>query len=97
VRVPWSDHTFHQYTLKLIEGDRQVFIANLSKKGIPAMVYYPIPLHKQRAFEPFVEESTSNRFTNSLRLSELVFSLPMHTELNQEIQEYIAQSVISSL
>jgi len=97
VRVPWSDHTFHQYTLKLIDGDRQHLITKLAQIGIPAMVYYPIPLHKQRAFDPYVEENSLRRYNNSLRLSEIVFSLPMHTELNQEIQEYITQNVISSL
>lgn len=97
VRVPWSDHTFHQYTLKLIDGDRQRLITNLAQKGIPAMVYYPIPLHKQRAFEPYIDENSLRRYTNSIRLSEVVFSLPMHTELSKEIQEYITQNVISSL
>lgn len=97
VRVKWSDHTFHQYTLKLIEGDRQRLLSNLSQKGVPAMVYYPIPLHKQKAFEPYVNSNSYVKFPNSLKLSEMVFSLPMHTELNKDIQEYIVQNVINSL
>lgn len=96
-RVTWSDHTFHQYTLKLMEGDRKRLLESLNQKSIPAMVYYPIPLHKQKAFERFVDENPKVSFPNSLKLSEMVFSLPMHTELTEEIQNYIANNVIESL
>jgi UDP-2-acetamido-2-deoxy-ribo-hexuluronate aminotransferase len=94
-RVSWSNHTFHQYTLKLLHGDRQSLISKLSAIGIPAMVYYPIPLHKQNAFQPFMGASQS--FPNSLQLSQQVFSLPMHTELTPEVLEYIGDNVIKSL
>ena len=96
-RVPWSDHIFHQYTLKLLVGDRQKLVETLKGLNIPAMVYYPIPLHKQKAFQPFVSNSELAAFPNSTLLSEQVFSLPMHTELNTEIQSYIAENVINSL
>jgi dTDP-4-amino-4,6-dideoxygalactose transaminase len=96
VRVGWSNHTFHQYTLRLIQGDRKVLLENLATLGIPAMVYYPIPLHKQIAFKPYITDSNKT-YPASLKLSEQVFSLPIHTELSLEMQQYIAQNVIKSL
>lgn len=96
-RVSWSDHTFHQYTLRLIEGDRERLIENLKKLDIPAMVYYPVPLHKQKTFEPYVSKDSKNIYPNSLLLSQQVFSLPLHTELSHEVQQYIAKNVIKSL
>lgn len=96
-RVSWSDHTFHQYTLKLVAGDRKRLLEKLNQKSIPAMVYYPIPLHRQKAFEEFVDGNSKTTYPNSLKLSEMVFSLPMHTELTEEIQRYIANNVIESL
>ena len=96
IRVSWSDHTFHQYTLRLLDGERPKLIENLNKLGIPAMVYYPIPLHKQVAFKPYITNSNIS-YPNSLKLSEQVFSLPMHTELTMEMQQYIAHNVIKSL
>jgi len=96
-RVAWSDHTFHQYTLRLLSGDRQRLIGSLKEMGIPAMVYYPIPLHRQKAFQPYVDANAANVFPNSLELSQQVFSLPMHTELNDDMQQHIAENVIKSL
>ena len=96
-RVNWSNHTFHQYTLRLVDGDRAKLIEALKSKEIPAMVYYPIPLHKQKAFQPYVDASITRLYPNSIALSNSVFSLPMHTELNQDVQEYIAENVLSLL
>lgn len=96
-RVSWSDHIFHQYTLRLLDGNRQKLVDTLKGLNIPAMVYYPIPLHRQKAFQPFVAGSKVANYPNSLLLSRQVFSLPMHTELNAELQEYIAENVIKSL
>lgn len=96
-RVAWSDHTFHQYTLKLLSGDRTKLIDKLKGIDIPAMVYYPIPLHQQKAFQPYVDANSAKDFSNSLALSQQVFSLPMHTELSDDVQEYIAENVIKSL
>ncbi|MDD2279037.1 MAG: DegT/DnrJ/EryC1/StrS family aminotransferase [Bacteroidales bacterium] len=96
-RVSWSDHIFHQYTLRLVNIDRKRLIEKLSEKGIPAMVYYPIPLHKQKALEPYVNEKMVKEYPNSIMLSESVLSLPMHTELTQEVQHYIADNVLSLL
>jgi UDP-2-acetamido-2-deoxy-ribo-hexuluronate aminotransferase len=96
-RVSWSDHTFHQYTLRLVDVDRSQLLANLAKSSVPAMVYYPIPLHKQKAFEPFVGFGEKSNFKNSIQLTETVFSLPMHTELSLSDQEFIADIVKKSL
>ncbi|MFA5647530.1 MAG: DegT/DnrJ/EryC1/StrS family aminotransferase [Bacteroidales bacterium] len=96
-RVLWSDHTFHQYTLRLIDGDRQKLLDTLKRLNIPAMVYYPIPLHRQKAFKPFLAENVTANYPNSALLSEQVFSLPMHTELDFQVQRYIAENVIKSL
>ncbi len=96
-RVPWSNHTFHQYTLRLLNSDRQNLIDSLKSQNIPAMVYYPIPLHRQKAFLPYVNDNAVAIYPNSLALSEQVFSLPMHTELTNDVQEHIAENVIKSL
>ncbi|HPF93859.1 MAG TPA: DegT/DnrJ/EryC1/StrS family aminotransferase [Tenuifilaceae bacterium] len=96
-RVIWSNHTFHQYTLRLVDGDRAKLVEALKSKEIPAMVYYPIPLHKQKAFQPYVDACITRLYPNSIALSNSVFSLPMHTELNQEVQEFIAENVLSLL
>jgi dTDP-4-amino-4,6-dideoxygalactose transaminase len=96
-RVSWSDHTFHQYTLRLLSGDRKKMLENLLSKGVPAMIYYPIPLHKQKAFVPFLDSSNLQQFPNSTELCESVFSLPMHTEMSLDMQQFIVENVIKSL
>ncbi len=92
-RVKWSDHCFHQYTLKIMRGNRNELIRFLSEKGIPAMVYYPVPLHKQKAFETYQEKATNKNFPVTDSLCESVLSLPMHTELSEDVQKYIADAV----
>lgn len=96
-RVNWSDHVFHQYTLRIVDADRNDVIEGLKKQGIPAMVYYPIPLHKQKAFNPYLETMRNSNFPNSLMLSQSVISLPMHTELTPEIQQFIADNLLALL
>ena len=86
-RVPWSDHGFHQYTLCVSEGlDRDRLRSALTEKGIPSVIYYPLPLHHQGAFKPIGR--AADDLSVSKRLSAGVVSLPMHTELtDDEIQE----------
>ena len=90
-RVTWSNHVFHQYTLK-IEGDRNGLQKHLEEKGIPSMLYYPVPCHRQKAF------LNKSRIVGDLNttdwLTERVISLPMHTELEEEQLKYITQSVL---
>jgi len=97
VRAKWSNHIFHQYTLKLIGVDRDKLQKELAAKGIPTMVYYPIPLHKQKAFEPFREFNLGRSFQVSDTLSSSVISLPMHTELTDNAIKYIADSIVEAL
>ncbi|WP_370478739.1 DegT/DnrJ/EryC1/StrS family aminotransferase [Tamlana flava] len=86
-------HVFHQYTLKLKGIDRDALVKHLNEKGIPCGVYYPIPLHKQKAYldERYKEED----FTVTNQLVKEVISLPMHTELDDEQIEYITSTIIN--
>ena len=88
-----SEHVFHQYTLILDESiDRDALQASLKAKGIPSMVYYPIPLHLQKAYsDPRYKEGD---FPVAEMLSKRVLSLPMHTELSEEQLEYIVNAVL---
>ncbi|HRX32409.1 MAG TPA: DegT/DnrJ/EryC1/StrS family aminotransferase, partial [Tenuifilaceae bacterium] len=94
-RAEWSTHIFHQYTLLVNNVNREMLIKHLADKGVPAMVYYPIPLHKQKAFEGFKEVNAGHDFSVSEKLSQTVMSLPMHTELQKETIKYIADSLLS--
>ena len=87
-----STHVFHQYTLKLNGINRYELIKYLADKGIPAMVYYPVPLHLQKAYQD--ERYKAGDFPIAEKLSDCVVSLPMHTELSEEQLEYITKSVL---
>ena len=88
-----STHVFHQYTLKVHSGQREAMQQHLQALGVPTMIYYPIPAHKQHMFAQF---GVSNL---SLPVSEVlcteVLSLPIHTEMLPEQQQYIIESVLS--
>ena len=91
VRYSQSTHVFHQYTLVTKDVDRKGLIDHLASKEIPAMVYYPVPLHMQKAYiDPRYKRGD---FPVTEFLSEHVISLPMHTELDEEQLEYITTSV----
>ena len=81
-----STHVFHQYTL-LLDQNRDKVQKVLKEKGIPTGVYYPVPLHLQKAYK--ASGYTEGDFPVSEDLAKKVLSLPMHTELDQELQEYI--------
>jgi dTDP-4-amino-4,6-dideoxygalactose transaminase len=87
-----STHVFHQYTLKLKNTDRSELQKYLSSKDIPSMVYYPVPLHLQKAFSN--SHYKKGYLPVSEKLCECVLSLPMHTELTQAELEYISASVL---
>ena len=93
VRQHNSNHVFHQYTLKVKDGRRDSLKSYLSEHGIPSMVYYPVPLYKQEAYKGYVEDQFELPVTESL--CKEVISLPMHTELTEEMLEYIATYVKS--
>jgi len=88
----FSTHIFHQYTLKLKNADRQKVIEKMTKSEIPVMVYYPIPLHLQKAFENLGYKKGD--FPIAEKLSECVISLPIHTELTEEQQKYIGEKFL---
>ena len=89
-----SSHVFHQYTIQLaVSIDRDALKAALNEKGIPAMIYYPIPLHLQKAYHS--ERYKKGDFPVSERLSQSVLSLPMHTELDDEQLRYITDTLLS--
>mgnify|MGYP003624471675 FL=1 len=85
-------HVFHQYTLKITNGKRDALVMYLGEKGIPCGVYYPIPLHKQKAYLDDRYNDADFPVTN--QLVQEVISLPMHTELDDEQITYITDTVI---
>lgn len=87
-----SSHVFHQYTLVLNGVDRNKLKEHLASKEIPAMIYYPVPLHSQKAYRNAVNEGKKYPVTDKLCAS--VISLPMHTELDEETLKYITDSVL---
>jgi dTDP-4-amino-4,6-dideoxygalactose transaminase len=90
-RTPQSTHVFHQYTLKLKNVDRKALQKALEEKGIPAMVYYPVPLHLQKAYQD--ARYKAGDFPVAEQLSACVLSLPMHTELDEEQLTYITENL----
>lgn len=86
-----STHVFHQYTLKVKDGKRDKLQKYLAEKEIPSMIYYPLPLYRQEAFQQYVAADFSLPVTEQL-CSEVI-SLPVHTEFNQEVQDYIVSEV----
>lgn len=92
VRDPKSTHVFHQYTLQLTaDVDRNDLVEYLKSKDIPAMIYYPVALHMQKAYKD--ERYTDGSFPVTEKLVNSVFSLPMHTELEQSQLELITSEV----
>lgn len=86
-----STHVFHQYTMKTNPEQRDQIIDYLKKKGIPAMIYYPVPLYRQEAFSRYVDSDFE--IPNIERLCKSVFSLPIHTEIESSNQDYIIEEV----
>jgi dTDP-4-amino-4,6-dideoxygalactose transaminase len=91
VRAKNSDHVFHQYTIRASRRDE--LQAYLKAKGIPSIIYYPVPLHLQKAYRQ--ASAPEGSFPVAERLSKAVLSLPMHTEMTEEQLDYICSTVIS--
>ncbi len=85
-------HVFHQYTLRIIDGDRDGLMQHLLDKAIPCAIYYPIPLHSQNAYLDSRYKEEDFPVTN--QLVKEVISLPMHTELDDEQIKFITDSVL---
>jgi len=88
-------HVFHQYTLRIIDRDRDGLMQHLLDKGIPCAIYYPIPLHSQKAYMDVRYKEADFPVTNLL--AKQVISLPMHTELDDEQIKFITDSVLEYL
>lgn len=89
-------HVFHQYTLRIVNGgDRDGLMKHLQSKDIPCAIYYPIPLHKQKAYTD--ERYVDSEFKVTNQLSDEVISLPMHTELDDDQIAFITNSVLEFL
>jgi Predicted pyridoxal phosphate-dependent enzyme apparently involved in regulation of cell wall biogenesis len=90
-KMPYSSHVYHQFTVKVIDGRRDELKHYLSEYGIPCMIYYPRPLQQQNAFKDIARKG--EELTTSKELCQQVLSLPMHTELTEEMQTYIIEKI----
>lgn len=86
-------HVFHQYTLKITNGKRDELHKHLLEKGIPNAIYYPVPLHKQKAYLDDRYREENFKVTNEL--VKTVISLPMHTELDKDQQDMIINTILN--
>ncbi len=91
LRSKHSTHVFHQYTLKLDGVDRNAMQEYCQSKGVPAMIYYPVALHMQKAYQD--DRYVVGRFPVAESLVNRVISLPMHTELSENQLNFITQTV----
>jgi dTDP-4-amino-4,6-dideoxygalactose transaminase len=91
-RAPYSSHVFHQYTLTLQGVNRDGLNQFLAQQGIPSMIYYPVPGHRQKMFARFNTTAVTLPVTDWL--TERVISLPVHTEMDDEQQLYITSKVL---
>jgi UDP-2-acetamido-2-deoxy-ribo-hexuluronate aminotransferase len=94
-RSSFSEHVFHQYTIQLKGIDRKALIAHLAQCKVPAMVYYPVTVHQQKAY--LSDRYGNGDFPVAEQLSASVLSLPMHTELTEEQLRYITNSILTFL
>lgn len=90
-RVSWSNHIFHQYSIILKNAPRDEFKNYLEKNNIPSMIYYPVPIHLQKAYEQYKFNTT--QFVNANFVSQNIISLPMHTELSNDQLLYICETI----
>ena len=88
-----NSHIFHQYTIRIINSDRDALVNHLNSNNVPCGVYYPIPLHMQKAYKN--PEVDSSMFPVTNQIVKEVISLPMHSELSSDQIEYISNSIFS--
>jgi dTDP-4-amino-4,6-dideoxygalactose transaminase len=88
----FSTHVFHQYTLQINDANRDALHKHLLENNIPNAIYYPVPLHLQKAYrdDRYKEED----FTVTNQLINTVISLPMHTELEKDQQDFIIKTIL---
>lgn len=88
-----DDHVFHQYVIRITNGKRDALLAHLQANDIPCAIYYPIPLHKQKAYADTRYNDADFAVTNLF--CEQVIALPIHTELDTQQIEFITQAVLN--
>lgn len=91
----FSTHVYHQYTLRITQGKRDGLHEFLKEEKIPNAIYYPVALHNQKAYK--TENVVAKNFANTNRLITQVISLPMHTALQKEQQDYIIKKTLNYL
>ncbi len=89
--MPFSTHVYHQYTLKVKDGKRDMLKKHLEELGIPSMIYYPLPLQKQNAFKSITIQGED--LDVSALLADSVLSLPIHTEIIKEEQLIVSNAI----
>ncbi len=94
-KANYSTHVYHQYTIKVEGADRNKLKEKLQAEGVPSIIYYPVPLHLQKAYIKKGHEKGTFPITE--HLSQVVLSLPIHTEMKDEQQEYIINKVIEAV
>lgn len=90
-RNPQSTHVFHQYTISVKDGKRNELKKFLESKGIPTMIYYPVPLNQQEAFKKI--SRVIGNLAVSTSLCQSVLSLPIHTEMEERTQDHIISTI----
>jgi dTDP-4-amino-4,6-dideoxygalactose transaminase len=90
-RAPYADHVFHQYTIRVPAALRDGLAAHLKARGVPTMVYYPVPLHRLPVFEHL--GYAGGRLPEAERASREVLSLPMHPHLTEAQIAHVAEAV----
>ncbi len=90
-----DSHVYHQYTLKIVGADRDALVQYLQQNDIPCGVYYPIPLHLQKAYVDMRYKEEDFKITN--QLIDEVISLPMHSELDEEQVQFICKMILAFL
>lgn len=95
VKGKHTTHVFHQYTMRLQHVDRQKLIDYMAQQQIPVMIYYPVPLHMQKAYHD--ERYRQGDFPVSEQLCQEVIALPMHTELDEEQLQYITSHLLKAV
>ena len=86
-----STHVYHQYTIRVKYGKRNVLKSFLAEKGIPSMIYYPLPVNEQEAYQGVIR--LSGELSEATRLCNEVLSLPIHSEMTDEIQTFITETI----
>ena len=90
-RAVYSTHVFNQYTCRIVNGKRDELKIYLHDKGIPSMIYYPVPVHLQEAYKVYGYKPGD--FPVAERLCDEVISFPIHTEMKEDVQDYIIGSI----